>query len=51
MASAARAALPAPLLVACALRIEQAALRSAGARGAARPAPGHAVLRTGMGPR
>ncbi|MEU9252110.1 1-hydroxy-2-methyl-2-butenyl 4-diphosphate reductase [Streptomyces sp. NPDC048270] len=33
-----------PLLVACALRIEQAALRSAG-RG------GHALLRTGMGPR
>ncbi|MFD9355256.1 1-hydroxy-2-methyl-2-butenyl 4-diphosphate reductase [Streptomyces sp. NPDC060031] len=41
----------APLLVACALRIEQAALRSGarGARGAA--PPGYAVLRTGMGPR
>ncbi|MGW6938107.1 phosphorylase family protein [Streptomyces xanthophaeus] len=40
-----------PLLVACALRIEQAALRSAGrgARGA-RPC-GHTLLRTGMGPR
>ncbi|MFD3544301.1 1-hydroxy-2-methyl-2-butenyl 4-diphosphate reductase [Streptomyces sp. NPDC058655] len=36
-----------PLLVACALRIEQAALRSA-ARGAPE---GYAVLRTGMGPR
>lgn len=35
---------PGPLLVACALRIEQAALRSAG-RG------DHALLRTGMGPR
>ncbi|MFE2548889.1 1-hydroxy-2-methyl-2-butenyl 4-diphosphate reductase [Streptomyces sp. NPDC059355] len=42
---------PAPLLVACALRIEQAALRSGGGRGAARPEPGYAVLRTGMGPR
>ncbi|MFJ6792936.1 1-hydroxy-2-methyl-2-butenyl 4-diphosphate reductase [Streptomyces sp. NPDC091268] len=41
----------APLLVACALRIEQAALRSGGraARGGA--PPGYAVLRTGMGPR
>ncbi|MCX4695910.1 1-hydroxy-2-methyl-2-butenyl 4-diphosphate reductase [Streptomyces sp. NBC_01408] len=41
----------APLLVACALRIEQAALRSAarGVRGAA--PPGHTLLRTGMGPR
>ncbi|MEU9146494.1 1-hydroxy-2-methyl-2-butenyl 4-diphosphate reductase [Streptomyces sp. NPDC048349] len=38
------AARPDPLLVACALRIEQAALRSAG-RG------DHALLRTGMGPR
>ncbi|MEU9232390.1 phosphorylase family protein [Streptomyces subrutilus] len=38
------AADPGPLLVACALRIEQAALRSAG-RG------DHALLRTGMGPR
>ncbi len=38
------AASPGPLLVACALRIEQAALRSAG-RG------DHALLRTGMGPR
>ncbi|MFI5618893.1 1-hydroxy-2-methyl-2-butenyl 4-diphosphate reductase [Streptomyces sp. NPDC051567] len=39
------------MLVACALRIEQAALRSGGrgARGAA--PPGYAVLRTGMGPR
>ncbi|MFE0606740.1 1-hydroxy-2-methyl-2-butenyl 4-diphosphate reductase [Streptomyces sp. NPDC058892] len=44
-----------PLLVACALRIEQAALRSAG-RGSARgPDPARAgaytLLRTGMGPR
>lgn len=39
-----RAAHPDPLLVACALRIEQAALRSAG-RGE------YALLRTGMGPR
>ncbi|MGR4881086.1 1-hydroxy-2-methyl-2-butenyl 4-diphosphate reductase [Streptomyces sp. LARHCF249] len=39
-----RAAHPVPLLVACALRIEQTALRSAG-RG------DHALLRTGMGPR
>ncbi|MEU9036993.1 1-hydroxy-2-methyl-2-butenyl 4-diphosphate reductase [Streptomyces sp. NPDC048352] len=38
---------PPPLLVACALRIEQAALRSAGRAG---PVPG-ALLRTGMGPR
>lgn len=38
------AAPPGPLLVACALRIEQTALRSAG-RG------DHALLRTGMGPR
>ncbi|MDA5286616.1 phosphorylase family protein [Streptomyces sp. NPDC054904] len=38
---------PAPLLIACALRIERAALRSAG-----RPAGATAaVLRTGMGPR
>ncbi|MFF5701005.1 1-hydroxy-2-methyl-2-butenyl 4-diphosphate reductase [Streptomyces sp. NPDC012794] len=36
-----------PLLVACALRIEQAALRSAGRAG---PGAG-ALLRTGMGPR
>ncbi|WP_327134297.1 1-hydroxy-2-methyl-2-butenyl 4-diphosphate reductase [Streptomyces sp. NBC_01343] len=42
---------PAPLLVACALRIEQVALRSGGGRGAARPEPGYSVLRTGMGPR
>ncbi|MFE2146827.1 1-hydroxy-2-methyl-2-butenyl 4-diphosphate reductase [Streptomyces sp. NPDC059456] len=42
---------PVPLLVACALRIEQAALRSGGGRGAARPGPGCTVLRTGMGPR
>ncbi|MFD3694811.1 1-hydroxy-2-methyl-2-butenyl 4-diphosphate reductase [Streptomyces sp. NPDC058646] len=41
----------APLLVACALRIEEAALRSA-ARGARTPAgSGHTLLRTGMGPR
>ncbi|MFG2484274.1 1-hydroxy-2-methyl-2-butenyl 4-diphosphate reductase [Streptomyces virginiae] len=40
-----------PLLVACALRIEQVALRSAG-RGPGRgPAGGHVLLRTGMGPR
>lgn len=38
---------PDPLLVACALRIEQAALRSA-----SRDAPGaYSLLRTGMGPR
>ncbi|MFG2988884.1 1-hydroxy-2-methyl-2-butenyl 4-diphosphate reductase [Streptomyces sp. NPDC048257] len=44
-----RAPGPDPLLVACALRIEQAALRSAGpGRG---PAGGHTLLRTGMGPR
>lgn len=43
-----RAGDPDPLLVACALRIEQAALRSAG-RGA--PASAHTLLRTGMGPR
>ncbi|QES57621.1 1-hydroxy-2-methyl-2-butenyl 4-diphosphate reductase [Streptomyces venezuelae] len=42
-----RAREPGPLLVACALRIEQAALRSA-CRG---PAGGHVLLRTGMGPR
>lgn len=36
-----------PLLIACALRIEQAALRSAGRGGA----PDGALLRTGMGPR
>ncbi|WP_327412468.1 phosphorylase family protein [Streptomyces sp. NBC_01233] len=42
-----RAQNPDPLLVACALRIEQAALRSAGP-GAVR---GHSLLRTGMGPR
>ncbi|MFI1281741.1 1-hydroxy-2-methyl-2-butenyl 4-diphosphate reductase [Streptomyces sp. NPDC020858] len=41
------AAHPDPLLVACALRIEQAALRSAG-RGSA---GAHTLLRTGMGPR
>ncbi|MCX4956933.1 phosphorylase family protein [Streptomyces virginiae] len=40
-----------PLLVACALRIEQVALRSAG-RGPGRgSAGGHVLLRTGMGPR
>ncbi|MFF4261751.1 1-hydroxy-2-methyl-2-butenyl 4-diphosphate reductase [Streptomyces virginiae] len=40
-----------PLLVACALRIEQVALRSAG-RGAGRGSTGgHVLLRTGMGPR
>ncbi|MGW0393300.1 phosphorylase family protein [Streptomyces sp. NPDC003042] len=38
---------PAPLLIACALRIEQAALRSAG-RGVSEAG---VVLRTGMGPR
>ncbi|MEV7168353.1 1-hydroxy-2-methyl-2-butenyl 4-diphosphate reductase [Streptomyces sp. NPDC093224] len=38
------------LLIACALRIEQAALRS-GARGAARAHGTHTLLRTGMGPR
>ncbi|WP_030763354.1 hypothetical protein [Streptomyces sp. NRRL F-2664] len=37
---------PGPLLVACALRIEQAALRSAAA-----PPGGCTLLRTGMGPR
>ncbi|MFJ4776972.1 1-hydroxy-2-methyl-2-butenyl 4-diphosphate reductase [Streptomyces sp. NPDC088762] len=42
-----RAGNPAPLLVACALRIEQAALRS-GARGAPEA---YGLLRTGMGPR
>ncbi|MER7461457.1 1-hydroxy-2-methyl-2-butenyl 4-diphosphate reductase [Streptomyces sp. NPDC097981] len=41
----------APMLVACALRIEQAALRSGGGRAATRTGPGHTVLRTGMGPR
>ncbi|MGZ9934483.1 phosphorylase family protein [Streptomyces sp. NC-S4] len=42
---------PDPLLVACALRIEQAALRST-CRGPGRgPAGGHVLLRTGMGPR
>ncbi|MEU2390145.1 1-hydroxy-2-methyl-2-butenyl 4-diphosphate reductase [Streptomyces sp. NPDC007369] len=39
---------PRPLLVACALRIERAALRSGGDRGAPL---GCTVLRTGMGPR
>ncbi|MFD7627474.1 1-hydroxy-2-methyl-2-butenyl 4-diphosphate reductase [Streptomyces sp. NPDC059851] len=39
---------PRPLLVACALHIEQAALRSSGDRGAPL---GYTVLRTGMGPR
>ncbi|MGW0363943.1 phosphorylase family protein [Streptomyces sp. NPDC002990] len=39
----------APLLIACALRIERLALRGAGRAGAGE-AP-HAVLRTGMGPR
>ncbi|MFJ9643264.1 MULTISPECIES: 5'-methylthioadenosine/S-adenosylhomocysteine nucleosidase family protein [unclassified Streptomyces] len=39
---------PRPLLVACALRIERAALRSGGDRGAPL---GYTVLRTGMGPR
>ncbi|OKI71227.1 phosphorylase family protein [Streptomyces sp. MJM1172] len=43
-----RRAEPAALLVACALRIERAALRSGGERGAP---DGYAVLRTGMGPR
>ncbi|MET9696422.1 1-hydroxy-2-methyl-2-butenyl 4-diphosphate reductase [Streptomyces sp. NPDC006529] len=38
----------APLLIACALRIEEAALRSRRDRGAPE---GYAVLRTGMGPR
>ncbi|WP_329377140.1 1-hydroxy-2-methyl-2-butenyl 4-diphosphate reductase [Streptomyces sp. NBC_01351] len=42
-----RAENPDPLLVACALRIEQAALRSAG-RGAPQA---YGLLRTGMGPR
>ncbi|MBT2482490.1 1-hydroxy-2-methyl-2-butenyl 4-diphosphate reductase [Streptomyces sp. ISL-94] len=42
-----RAGNPGPLLVACALRIEQAALRSA-ARGAPEA---YGLLRTGMGPR
>ncbi|WP_314246514.1 phosphorylase family protein [Streptomyces kutzneri] len=46
-----RARRPDPLLVACALRIEQAALRST-CRGPGRgPADGHVLLRTGMGPR
>ncbi|MEU6483745.1 1-hydroxy-2-methyl-2-butenyl 4-diphosphate reductase [Streptomyces sp. NPDC046887] len=40
---------PAPLLVACALGIEQLALRSARRPGAAAPGP-YTVLRTGMGP-
>ncbi|MET9960343.1 1-hydroxy-2-methyl-2-butenyl 4-diphosphate reductase [Streptomyces sp. NPDC006326] len=40
-----------PLLVACALRIEQAALRSGGDRGPRRAPEGYALLRTGMGPR
>lgn len=40
-----------PLLVACALRIERAALRSGGEGGTRRPPTGYAVLRTGMGPR
>ncbi len=50
MAAAARAGgpEPVPLLVACALRIERAALRSNGERGAP---DRYAVLRTGMGPR
>ncbi|MEU6868714.1 1-hydroxy-2-methyl-2-butenyl 4-diphosphate reductase [Streptomyces sp. NPDC046876] len=39
---------PVPLLVACALRIERAALRSGGERGAP---DRYALLRTGMGPR
>ncbi|MFG2410396.1 phosphorylase family protein [Streptomyces goshikiensis] len=43
-----RAEPAASLLVACALRIERAALRSGGERGAP---DGYAVLRTGMGPR
>ncbi|MGW6980647.1 phosphorylase family protein [Streptomyces sp. NPDC054932] len=42
---------PDPLLVACALRIEQAALRSAGRGPGSGPAGGHVLLRTGMGPR
>ncbi|MFJ3826480.1 1-hydroxy-2-methyl-2-butenyl 4-diphosphate reductase [Streptomyces sp. NPDC090046] len=42
---------PGPLLVACALRIEQVALRSA-TRGPGRgQSGGHILLRTGMGPR
>lgn len=50
-----RAAQAGPLLVACALRIERVALRSAG-RGLVRaaeeaPAGAHTLLRTGMGPR
>ncbi|MEU7553216.1 1-hydroxy-2-methyl-2-butenyl 4-diphosphate reductase [Streptomyces sp. NPDC044571] len=40
-----------PLLVACALRIEQAALRGGGDRGSRRAPEGYALLRTGMGPR
>ncbi|MCK8678072.1 phosphorylase family protein [Streptomyces lichenis] len=40
---------PSPLLVACALGIEQLALRSARRPGAAAPGP-YTVLRTGMGP-
>ncbi|MFE5560962.1 1-hydroxy-2-methyl-2-butenyl 4-diphosphate reductase [Streptomyces sp. NPDC056544] len=46
-----RARRPDPLLVACALRIEQAALRSAGRSQGGGPAGGHVLLRTGMGPR
>ncbi|MEU9081206.1 1-hydroxy-2-methyl-2-butenyl 4-diphosphate reductase [Streptomyces sp. NPDC048357] len=47
-----RAGNPDPLLVACALRIEQAALRSAGPGATARgPAGSYSLLRTGMGPR
>ncbi|MFJ8565870.1 1-hydroxy-2-methyl-2-butenyl 4-diphosphate reductase [Streptomyces sp. NPDC093514] len=45
-----RAPGPDPLLVACALRIEQAALRSAGRAPGRGPAGGHTLLRTGMGP-
>ncbi|MER7823303.1 1-hydroxy-2-methyl-2-butenyl 4-diphosphate reductase [Streptomyces sp. NPDC096097] len=40
-----------PLLVACALRIEQVALRSAGGGSGRGSAGGHVLLRTGMGPR
>ncbi|MFB7177392.1 1-hydroxy-2-methyl-2-butenyl 4-diphosphate reductase [Streptomyces sp. NPDC056257] len=42
---------PDPLLVACALRIEQAALRSAAPGAARAPAGSYSLLRTGMGPR
>ncbi|MFJ7589689.1 1-hydroxy-2-methyl-2-butenyl 4-diphosphate reductase [Streptomyces sp. NPDC097617] len=50
MAAAGGAPGPDPLLVACALRIEQAALRSTGPGRGRGSAGGHTLLRTGMGP-